>query len=280
MHHDFNWGADGQLIILATKEITFDDRVMDFVLGADLETGEVSELADLRNIFPDYYDMTEKVSSTSAFFWQAGARDWIHVNSVDYKDDGSILLSSRETSTLIKIADIYENPELEYLIGDAAYWEETSYASYSYEKSGEFKDQYGQHTASFIESDDLEDGQYYIMMYNNNYYANSTRTDGYEPELDDSVSENLTDEEAVSQVYVYLVDENEKTYSLAWSFDVPYSSIVSSVQAYDGNFVINSGVANVFGEYDDTGNLIQSFEYECSFQGYRVMKDSFEGYWF
>ena len=280
MHHDFNWGADGQLIILATKENTFDDRVMDFVLGADLETGEVSELADLRNIFPDYYDMTEKVSSTSAFFWQAGTRDWIHVNIVDYKDDGSILLSSRETSTLIKIADIYENPELEYLIGDAAYWEETSYASYSYEKSGEFKDQYGQHTASFIESDDLEDGQYYIMMYNNNYYANSTRTDGYEPELDDSVSENLTDEEAVSQVYVYLVDENEKTYSLAWSFDVPYSSIVSSVQAYDGNFVINSGVANVFGEYDDTGNLIQSFEYECSFQGYRVMKDSFEGYWF
>ena len=90
----------------------------------------------------------------------------------------------------------------------------------------------------------------------------------------------MTDEEAVSQVYVYLVDENEKTYSLAWSFDVPYSSIVSSVQAYDGNFVINSGVANVFGEYDDTGNLIQSFEYECSFQGYRVMKDSFEGYLF
>ena len=86
MHHDFNWGADGQLIILATKENTFDDRVMDFVLGADLETGEVSELADLRNIFPDYYDMTEKVSSTSAFFWQAGTRDWIHVNSVDYKD--------------------------------------------------------------------------------------------------------------------------------------------------------------------------------------------------
>ena len=40
MHHDFNWGADGQLIILATKENTFDDRVMDFVLGADLETGE------------------------------------------------------------------------------------------------------------------------------------------------------------------------------------------------------------------------------------------------
>lgn len=28
MHHDFNWGADGQLIILATKENTLDDRVM------------------------------------------------------------------------------------------------------------------------------------------------------------------------------------------------------------------------------------------------------------
>ena len=37
---------------------------MDFVLEVDMETGDVSELLDLRNIFPDYYDKTEKVSDT------------------------------------------------------------------------------------------------------------------------------------------------------------------------------------------------------------------------
>ena len=76
------------------------------------------------------------------------------------------------------------------------------------------------------------------------------------------------------------MNENQGTYELVWSFDVPDSSIVSSVQIVGDNYVVNSGVSNVFGEYDSEGNLIRQFGYECSLQGYRVMKDSFEGYWF
>ena len=83
MHHDFNMAQDGHLVVLATKNNTFDGRVMDFVLEVDMETGDVSELLDLRNIFPDYYDKTEKVSDTDPFFWQAGTRNWIHLNTID-----------------------------------------------------------------------------------------------------------------------------------------------------------------------------------------------------
>ena len=90
MHHDFNMAQDGHLVVLATKNNTFDGRVMDFVLEVDMETGDVSELLDLRNIFPDYYDKTEKVSDTDPFFWQAGTRNWIHLNTIDYtRDDGA-----------------------------------------------------------------------------------------------------------------------------------------------------------------------------------------------
>ena len=124
------------------------------------------------------------------------------------------------------------------------------------------------------------EGQYYLMMFNNNYYANSTRTDDYEPELDERVSENLQDEEQHSYVDVYLVDENAKTYELVWEAEVPYSSIVSSVQVFGDHLVVNSGVANVFGEYDAQGKMIRQYAYECSFQGYRVMKDDFSGFWF
>ena len=118
------------------------------------------------------------------------------------------------------------------------------------------------------------------MMYNNNYYANSTRTDGYEPELDEQVSQDLSDDEESSYIYFYLVDENEGTYSLEWSFDVPYSSIVSSVQLLEENYVVNSGVAKTYGEYDSQGEMIRSFSYDTTFQGYRVMKDDFLQYWF
>ena len=254
-------------------------RVMDFVLEVDMETGEVSELLDLRSIFTDYYDMTEKVSDTDPFFWQAGTRDWIHLYTDATQDDG-LVLSSRETSTIIKIGNVHSEPELTYLIGDRDFWEGTPYADYVYEKDGDFTGQYGQHAVTVLPDVAPLEGQYYLMMFNNNYYANSTRTDDYEPELDERVSESLQDEEQFSYVDVYLVDENQGTYELVWEMEVPYSSIVSSVQVCGNHLVVNSGVANVFGEYDAQGELIRQYAYECSFQGYRVMKDDFNGFWF
>ena len=76
--------------------------------------------------------------------------------------------------------------------------------------------------------------------------------------------------------------EEAGTFELASSFAVPYSSIVSNASyAPDGNnYVVNSGVANVYGEYDGDGALIRQFSYTCQLQGYRVFKDTFEGFWF
>lgn len=280
MHHDYCYGEDGTLLVLATRKNSRDDGVMDRILEVDMETGAVTEIVDLRKMLPDYYSTAKKVTETDPFFWQAGTRDWIHVNTIDYMDDDSIVLSSRETSTILKIRDLHGEPQLGYLIGDSSYWEGTGYEGYSYEKVGDFADQYGQHTVTVVEEPGMEEGTYYLMMYDNNYYANSTRTDDYEPVLPESVSTDLMGDEKPSHVYWYLVDENAGTYELVNSFDVPYSSIVSSVQIVGDNYVVNSGVSHVFGEYDSEGNMIRQFEYECTMQGYRVMKDTFEGYWF
>ena len=280
MHHDYCYGEDGTLLVLATRKNSRDDGVMDRILEVDMETGAVTEIVDLRKMLPDYYSTAKKVTETDPFFWQAGTRDWIHVNTIDYMDDDSIVLSARETSTILKIRDLHGEPQLGYLIGDSSYWEGTGYEGYSYEKVGDFADQYGQHTVTVVEEPGMEEGTYYLMMYDNNYYANSTRTDDYEPVLPESVSTDLMGDEKPSHVYWYLVDENAGTYELVNSFDVPYSSIVSSVQTVGDNYVVNSGVSHVFGEYDSEGNMIRQFEYECTMQGYRVMKDTFGGYWF
>ena len=280
MHHDFNRGDEGKLLVLATKKNALDDGVMDRILEIDMETGDVTEIIDLRDVFPDYYKITEKVGSTDTFFWQAGTRDWIHLNTIDYMGNDSIVLSSRETSTIMKLSDIHGEVQIDYLLGDKEYWEGTGYEDYVYEKASDFTGQYGQHTVTYVPSGDLEKGQYYLMMFDNNYYANSTRTDGYEPELSDSVSTELMGSDLPSHVYFYLVDENQKTYDLVWGYDVPYSSIVSSVQIRNDNYVVNSGVAKVFGEYDQEGEMIREFSYESDFQGYRVMKGDFTGYWF
>ena len=126
-----------------------------------------------------------------------------------------------------------------------------------------------------------EEGVYYLRLYNNNYWSNSTRD--YVPELDESVSESLYgDSGDHSWVYVYRVDENQGTFSLEQSFPVPYSSIVSNAApaGEDGNWVVNSGISHVYGEYDETGTLIREFSYECTMQGYRTFKHSFAGFWF
>ena len=281
LHHDFTYGAEGKLIALATKSNNIDDRVMDRVIEIDLVTGNVKEVLDLKNIFQRYYRNTEKISDTDTFFWQAGTRDWIHLNTIDYTEDGGVILSSRETSTIIKINDIDGKPSLGYLIGDRAFWEGTPYADSVLDKDGEFTGQYGQHTVDAVYDGSLPEGQYYIMMYNNNFYCNGTRKDDYEPVLDERVSTDLmVSDDKFSYLDIYLVDENAGTYSLAFEFEVPYSSIVSSTQYYDGNFVVNSGVSEVFGEYDTDGELIRQYSYESDFQGYRVMKDTFAGFWF
>ena len=125
-----------------------------------------------------------------------------------------------------------------------------------------------------------EEGQIYLRLYNNNYYAMSSRDD-FQVEVPDEVSTSSTvDGEANSHVYFYLVDENEGTFTLVDSFDLPYSSLVSNVQDTGDTFVVNNGVSQCFEEYDQQGQLIRQYQYSCTANGYRVMKDDFAGYWF
>ena len=281
LHHDMVLTGDGSIVALASD--TEDElNLEDMLIGIDLETKEVTELIDFKDIFSDYYENdASSLTATDEFFWLAGKKDWIHLNTIQYlPEDDSVIVSSRETSTIIKIKNIHEEPQLDYLIGDEQYWKDTPYAEYAYTQSGDFVPQYGQHTVEYVADDSLPDGQYYLRMYNNNYWVNGTRDD-YDPEnLPDSVGTVLTSDSLTSQVYTYLVDENAHTFSLVSSYDVPYSSIVSNVTPCGDNYVVNSGTAQVFGEYDADGNLIRQFSYDCDLQTYRVMKDSFETFWF
>ena len=278
LHHDINWGPDGTILALVND--TEQDTVMDVVVFLNPETGEVSEVVDFSELMDGYYgEMTHPVPITGGSFWQAGEDDWLHLNSVQYMEkDDSILVSSRETSTIIKVSDIQGTPTLSAFIGDPAFWADTPYADLCYAMDGDFVAQYGQHDVELVADDSLEDGQYLLRMYDNNYWSLSTR-DGYDPELADSVSTSLTSGDA-SYITFYLVDDNAKTFSLVEQHAVPYSAIVSNAQEIGGNFVANSGVAHQFGEYDSEGTLIRSFDYDCMMNGYRVMKGDFVGYWF
>ena len=196
------------------------------------------------------------------------------------EEEDSLIVSSRETSTIIKVENVHTDPVVAWMAGDPAFWEGTNYEELCLTPVGDFVYQYGQHSVEYAGAGD-EEGTYYIRTYNNNYWANSSRD--YEPELPDGVGTSLYLENGEnSYVYVYLIDENARTVSLVQSFPVSFSSIVSiaAPAGEDGNWVVNSGVAQVYGEYDSDGNLIREFAYECTMQGYRTFKLSMEGFWF
>ncbi len=281
IHHDYAINDDDEIIVLVTD--TSSNAVEDEIIKVDIETGEVSLLLDLGTVFYDYKQITNVFADDSIWQNYVGQLDWMHINSLQLVNDDEIILSSRETSTIIKLSNIYENVEIDYLISDEEIWEDTAYAQYSYTQIGDFIPNAGQHSVTYLEDDALESGQYYLYMYNNNYFNYESRL-SYEETIEGANTTFDNTGTNQSMYYMYLVDENEETYTLVNQIDVEYSSIVSSAQKYVDEIIINSGMEKEFYVYDEDNNVIATYYYndleESIFLGYRVFKYSFEDFYF
>lgn len=117
LHHDYAFDDEGNLLVLATD--TESESVEDQIIKIDTLTGKISCVLDLEDIFSDY---KEKCTVD-----EDGELDWMHINTIQYVEEESILLSSRETSTILMITDIYGSPQVEYMIGEESFWVGTGY---------------------------------------------------------------------------------------------------------------------------------------------------------
>ena len=234
----------------------------DVVVWLNVTDGTVDEVLDLGDLFGAYKETCVENSD--------GDLDWMHINTIQWMGDGQVLLSSRETSSIIKIRDLYSTPAVEYMISDPAVWADTEWADLVLEKSGDFASQGGQHSITYVKDESLPEGQYYLYMFNNNIGVSETR-----PDFDWSVIDGIQSEAVdgtTSYYYKYLVDETSGSYELVESFELPYSGYVSSVQEIGDNVVADSGMQGVWGEYDSENNLIRSFTMEKESFIYRVYK--------
>ena len=272
LHHDYVFDDEGNILVLATD--TESESVEDQIIKIDTQTGEVNCVMDLGELFSDYKE-TCTVN-------EEGELDWMHINTIQWVGDGRVLLSSRETSTILMITDIYSAPQVEYMIGEESFWQGTGYEDLLLEKdesAGSFSNTGGQHSITYVEDESLNAGEYYIYLFNNNFGTSESKS-SYDWEQIEGMETSVT-EGSTSYFYKYKINENDRTYELIQSFEVPYSAYVSSAQEYDGNLIIDSGMKGVFGEYDSNGNLIQEFEMELSDKFiYRVYKYDFWGFYF
>lgn len=265
LHHDYVFDENGNMLILATD--TTQDSVEDIVLKLDVNSGEVTEVLDLGDLFGEYKKTCVKNSSDEL--------DWMHINTIQYIGNGSVLLSSRETSTIIKVDNIYDGPVVSYMIGEKDFWKDTSYVSLLLNKKGDFTIQGGQHTITY---ESLADGQYYLYMFDNNIGISETRPDYDWSSIGLKVSSAVDGKN--SKYYKYLVDENEGTFELVDSFKVPYSGYVSSAQETGDNVLVDSGLKGTFTEYDADHKAIVTYKMDYEKFIYRVFKYKFDGFYF
>lgn len=238
------------------------DSGEDVIVRLDVSDGTVEEVLDLGDLFGSYKEACVENSD--------GDLDWMHINTIQWMGDGQVLLSSRETSSIIKVADLYGTPSVDYMISDPAVWSDTEWAGLVLEKDGDFASQGGQHSITYVEDESLPEGQYYLYMFNNNIGVSETR-----PDFDWSIIDGIQSEAVdgtTSYYYKYLVDETSGSYELVESFELPYSGYVSSVQEIGDNVVADSGMQGIWGEYDSENDLIRFFTMEKESFIYRVYK--------
>lgn len=286
LHHDYCFDDDGNLFVLGSKEgdSYSDSNSEDLILRIDPDKDKILQVIDLGEILGDYKATTHKGSTTN----QEGVLglDWMHINALQWLGNNTVILSSRETSSILKISNLFgDSPNIDYIIGQQNFWDAT-YGDKVLTQVGTFPNTGGQHSVTIEYDDSLPDGQYYLYMFNNNYGISATQDydwtqiDGiYTTSMSQMTTEEIAN--ASSYYYKYLVDENAGTYELVKSFAVPYSSFISSVQEIGDTIVVDSGGQGIFGEYTQDGTLLKQFKMKMNkYMIYRVYKYDFDGFYF
>ena len=282
VHHDLAV-VDDRAYLLTSQASS--GRVEDRVIRVDLGTGEVAQVVDLQTVLPEYESVTHAQEGEAGGSVVQG-KDWIHINSIDVTD-GVMILSARETSTIIALDDALEpgsEPSVRWMIGVEALWEGTGYEGHFLAPEGTVIGNAGQHTVHRIDDDALPEGQFYLEMFNNNYWRLSTREDAEWQDVG-PVDATTDEHDGVSHALRYEVDEAAGTYRQDEAVELPYSSVVSSVYrlgdgGIDQPMVVNSGRANEYSERSADGTVLASYRYDSASHGYRVYKDPFAGFWF
>ena len=282
LHHDYAFDDDGNLLVLAShagSEADLDvDRaaakkdegervdVEDLIIKIDVTTGDVSLVVDLGDIFPDL-KARAKVASD-------GDLDWIHINTIQWLGNGTILLSSRETSTVIKLTDIYGTPTVDWLMGSPDFWAGSGFEDKLLQAQGDFSLNAGQHSVTYLPSSDTATtGRYQVLLYDNNFGAAESYPKFDWGQLGAAV---VTDYSKGTHSFgrIFTVDETARTYELEDQIAVPFSGYVSSAQRVgnSGSMLVASGQAKTFTEYDRYGLPIATYEMEAEKYIYRVYK--------
>ena len=233
--------GDMDLNTAIRKAVTLSKRKgNDGIYSIDILEGQSKEIVNFNKLFAAYY---KKGGSKLKF------------SSVQFINDNDILISEKNTSSVIRINNVFRNPGIKAIISGTEELK-SAYGNAFYSKDGDFVSQKRQNTAYVDRSEKLDKRQYHIMVFNNNTGGRN------------------------SFYYRYLVNEEKMTYSLENAMELPYSSDGGNTSVNQGYLVTASADDGSFEEYNPDGYKLASFAFKDGKKAYRVFKHSMKGSWF
>ncbi len=220
-HHDHIFLPNGNLVLLVTND---DDKyIEDHLIEIDLTSGQIVREVNLRDLLFDYPHHNN-------------GNDWFHANSVTYSrnDGGSLFISGREVSTILKLSHYDSHPYVDWLINyEGRIWAGSEHNSKRLLESGNITPMLGQHTIELLNGE--EDGVYQLYGFNNHHAMNRGGYDGHPISYDDVTDPNS------SFLTIYTIDEEQGIYNESGSIQVqPKSNIRSSAQKYNSHYILSS----------------------------------------
>ena len=184
--HTFD--SQGNLLLIASDKSQLDTN--NLIVKVSSVTGTATEYINFSTLLNDYRKTTRRPLSTdNDLRW-----NWLMLDSIQYVPGGSVIVSSQETSTIMKIrlpdsaaspassasgassgdstpgstsADAAgtaaSQPSITYFLGPHQIWDATVYSDYLYRKSEDFSTHAGQHS---VEQLDDGDANSWISEYN------------------------------------------------------------------------------------------------------------------
>lgn len=287
---DYTMDSRGNIVAIATNggSRDYSGEVGNYVIRFNILNGKMRVLANLSTILNTYRGTTKHVAlnadgSTSDTTW-----NWLGLNSLSMIDDTHILLSSRETSSLLTL-DISDSPSVTSILGPSQLWSDPEYSYLLVAKNGGFSEAAGQ---SDIHVSDVTSDGYTVTLLNNNFAVSPTQPRFSWATAIPSASRKFknTKNTMHSYAYTYRVDTKAHTYSLVSSVAVPYTPINGNAQFINGYLVTASSVGRSWDVHTDNGSAVSEYSFSHNTsqssdnshiaQLYRVQYDDFAGFYF
>jgi len=256
MHHDVTSRNGGNLIVNGSRGHT----VEDFIYEIDVQTGEIVNTLDLKNVL-----QRTRIEGFPVF----DPVDWFHHNATVY-ENGYIIISGRRQSAVVMLS--WPDGEIRWILSDHAGWNQM-FQQYLLTPIGEnFEWSYGQHTPTILPDFDGDPDTIDIMLFDN---GNGRFDDVWQ---------------LYSRMVHYRINERDMTIEQIWQFGkelgFPYfaegwSSAVllengNRLGAFDRYMAIHGGSINTnIVEVNEAGDIIweafgTSANWNGSFHVYRI----------